>query len=269
MTGSNHATSVTTLPTDKLTVDHSVQRALDDKRVDRMAADLHMDALGVITVSHRADDTYHVIDGQHRVEALRRAGHGGGSVYCVVYRGLSRAEEAAMFVRLNETKQVQPLDRFRVRVVEGDPVAVALNTVLAGHGWRVTTGGGESCFSAVRALETVYRGAKVVTTTDNLDACDTVLGIVTAAFGHSAHAVGKQIIAGLGLVVLRHGHELDQRKLINELSKTPNGALGLISRAQGLREMRGGRVDHAMAEVIVNLHNKGRRTHRLPEWRSA
>jgi hypothetical protein len=261
--------TVTSLPADTLTVDPGVQRPLDERRVDRMALDLHTEALGVIAVSQRADGTYHVIDGQHRVASVRRAGRGADMIRCVVYTGLTRAEEASMFLRLNESRRVQAIDRFRVRVVEGDLVAVSLTTILADHGWRVTPSDGDGAFTAVAALETIYRGANITPDSAHADACHALLNIITTAYGHATDGVRKEIIGGLGLVILRHGHELDTHKIVTELAKTSGGPLGLISRAKGLRDLRGGRIDHAMAEVIVNLHNKSRRSRRLADWRAA
>lgn len=251
---------------DMLIVDHSVQRALDTVRVDRMAADLHMDALGVITVSRRADGTGHIIDGQHRAAAVLRAGLGAELLPCMEYEGLTRAQEAAMFIRLNESKQVQSVDRFRIRVVEGDPVAVRLNAALNEQGWWLGTANGDGNFSAVAALESVYRGARITESKANLEACRTVLSLVTAAYGNARDGVRKEIISGLGLVVLRHGGQIDERKMVTEMALYPGGALGLIGKGKGLRELRGGNVGDAVAEVLTTAHNKGRRTRRLPDW---
>lgn len=253
---------------DTLMVDPTVQRALDTRRADRMAADLRMDALGAITVSRRADGTHHIIDGQHRVAAVLRAGLGDELLPCLQYEGLTRTHEAGMFIRLNESKQIQAVDRFRIRVVEEDPIAVALNTALLDNGWRLG-GSHDGCFSAVSALENVYRGAGVTADHANLDTCRTLLSMITTAFGDAKDGGRKEIVAGLGLMLLRHRHDMDLHKVAAEMAKYPGGPLGLVGRAKGLRELQGGNVADSMAEVLINLHNKGRRSRRLPEWRTA
>jgi hypothetical protein len=263
------ASTVELLVVDTLIVDHDVQRPLDEQRADRMAADLRPEALGVLHVSQRGNGAHHIIDGQHRAAALRRAGLGDTTVRCVVYTGLSRATEAAMFVRLNESRNVMAIDRFRIRVVEGDPVAVAITDLLTEYGWRVQSSTSDGSFSAVAAIETVFRGAKMTDGEANVDACHTLLGIITAAFGHNADGVRREIVAGLGRIVLRHDIELDTRKLVGEMSTFPGGARGIVGKAKALKDLRNINVSDAMAEFLVSLHNKGKRTRRLPEWRTS
>lgn len=260
--------TMTTLVVSTLDVDHDVQRPLDEARADRMAENLRLDALGVLHISRRGKGVHHIIDGQHRAAALRRAGLGDTEVRCVVYEGLSRAEEAAMFVRLNESKNVLAIDRFRIRVVEGDPIAVAITEILAEFGWRVQSGANAGCFTAVAAIEAIYGGAKLTDEATNADACRTILSMINAAFGHDPDGARKEIITGLGRVVLRHDLELDTRKLVTEMATFPGGAKGIIGKGRGLRDLRNCNMPDAMAEFFTTLHNKGKRTRRLPDWRN-
>ena len=140
--------------------------------------------------------------------------------------------------------------------------------VLTDHGWRVAAGQTNGTFSAVAALERIYHGANIVKDGAYLARCHTVIAVLTAAFGHNSDGCRQEIVSGLGFVVLRH-LDLDLRKLVTELGKFPGGPLGLCGRAKALRDLSGGNLGHAMAEIITNLHNKGRRTKRLPEWRAA
>ncbi len=264
---SDHAPQVEELAVARLTVDHTVQRALDKLRVDKLAADYKPDAIGVIVVSARDDGTVHVIDGQHRVAATIAAGFGERNLPCMVYKGLNRAEEAAMFRRLNNTRGVQALDKFRVRVIEEDPVAVVLNDLLSRRGWTVGWSKADGWFAAVTALENLYRASK--NTEGEHDAvCDTTLRVVTEAWGHNADGVRSEVIAGVGAVVLRHGDGVDLAKLVSELSQFRGGPRTLIGQAKSLRDIRGGRLGDSFAEIVINLVNKSRRSRRLPDWHS-
>jgi hypothetical protein len=247
-----------------LTVDQTVQRPLDGVRVAQIAADFEPESLGVITVSERADGTHHIIDGQHRIAAMRVIGKDKTPVNCVLWRGLSRAEEAAMFRRLNNTRQVQVLDRFRVRIVEGDRVACQLNELLEAHGWTIRKAKAQGSFFAVSALEKVYNKPPGA----DIDTCDAVIRVATHAWGHESDGLRAEIVVGLG-ALLRKYPRLDTPKLVTELAKLEGGPLGLIGKAKQLRDIRGGLIPDAMAEILVNLHNKRRQTNRLPEWGNA
>lgn len=261
--------TIKVLRLDHLTVDPAVQRGLDEGWVSRkLAAEgFRPEAMGVPVVSHRDNGAYHVIDGQHRRALAVQAGHPELEVECQVHEGLTRAEEAAMFRLLNDRRSVQILDKFVVRVVEGDPTAVALNKLLRKHGWTVGAGKNDGRFAAVAALETVYRGARI-RKGEQPDSVDLLLSIVTTAWGHKIEAVRGEIVHGLGMVLLQYEGQLDLAKIINELAAHEGGPLGLVGKAKGLYALRGGRVSDAMADVIVGLHNKSKRK-RLPDWRAA
>lgn len=262
-----NAPHVEQLLVDDLTVDREVQRSLDQNRVRKILADFDVDALGTITVNLRADGTVHVVDGQHRVEALRQKGDENGCrIRCLVYEGLDRAGEAALFRRLNNTRPVHSLDKFRVRVVEGDPVAVALSDMLAAHGWAIRAGSASGSFSAVSALEAVYRGPDGEQA--DIAACDTTIMALTKAWGHDAHAVRAELVGGVGAVIGRHHDAVDTAKLIAELGKQEGGALGFSGRSKTFRESYGGTLRDAVAQTVIGLLNKGRRTKILPNWRS-
>jgi hypothetical protein len=254
------------LRADHLGVDLRVQRSVDPARVNKIAENLDFDALGVITVSARDDGTYHVVDGQTRVAAMKQAGFAEYPMDCKVHSGLSIAQEAALFRLSNDTKQVRPVIKFVIRVIEGDETAVLLNSILEDHGWRVTGASGKGFFLAVGALEKIYNGG---TRFDggNAAACETLIDVLTSAWGHNADAVRSELIEGIGLVILQYGDTLDLRKLTVELGRHEGGPIGVIGDARQLRKLRSCRVGDAMAEVIVSMVNKGRKTKRIPDWR--
>jgi uncharacterized protein DUF6551 len=252
----------------QLMVDRKVQRGLKAERVRKIAESFNEIALGTVIVSGRTDGTYHIIDGQTRVAAMKQLGMDDDVVSCLVHEGLTLSEEAILFRLHNDTKQVQPITKFLVRVVEGDAKAVQMMRSLTAHGWQVTGATNRGCFSAVAALEWVHDGAGLYEP-GNGPACEMVINVLTVAYGLNSDGVRAEMIRGLGLVVLRYGEELDLRKLIVDLSSHDGGALGVIGDAKSLRKIRSDNVANAMAEVLVGMVNKGRRTKRVAEWRSA
>jgi hypothetical protein len=252
---------------ERLMIDTLVQRGyIDKKRVDKIVAEFDARALGVLAVSDRGDGTYHVMDGGHRWSAVSALGR-DIKLECKVYTGLARADEALMFRLLNNSRAVQAIDKFRVRVVENDPVAVKINDVLHRYGWKVQQSKENGSFAAVAAIEAVYRGNKAGKT-DNIGVVETLVNVITEAWGFDADGMRREIVSGIGAVLLRHD-SIDLAKLTAELAQFPGGALRLVGSARGLRDARGGRLSDAMAEKIIILMNKNRRTNRLPDWRDA
>jgi hypothetical protein len=257
------------LPADHFMVDRKVQRGLKSERVRHIAATFNRVALGTITVSHRADGTYHVIDGQTRVAAMKELGIGDQEVPCLVHEDLTLAEEALLFRLHNDTRQVQSVVKFMIRVVEGEPKAVEMMKCLTGNGWAVTGATTRGNFSAVAALEWVHDGARMYEP-GNGAACEVAINLLTVAYGLSPDGVRAELVKGVGLVVLRYGDDLDLRKLAVDLASHDGGALGVIGDARSLRKIRSDNISNAMAEVLVGMANKGRRsTKRIAEWRSA
>jgi len=250
---------IRTLPMSALIVDPNVQRALDRGRAARIAADLDLTAVGVITVSRRENDSYHVIDGQHRVEALRLAGGEGEKVQCRIFEELSVEDEARMFRLLNNTTKLSAVDKFRVRVVEGESIATDITGILNASGWKIATGTAESGFSAVAAADRVYARDQ--------QAFVRAVETLTRAWGHEASALDGRILEGVGMVLARYGDAIDG-SLVDRLRRYPGGPGRLIGDALGLKKLINMTVPGAVADVVVELYNARRTTKAVPPWRS-
>lgn len=247
-----------------LTVDRAVaiQRSvIDHRRVNKIVNEYNVAALGILTVSERPDGTFHIIDGMHRHAASQIVGV--EKLQCRVFTGLSRQEEAKMFRLLNNTAKPTAIDLFKVRVIEGDPIAVDVNRIVIEHGWTVELSNSRAAFAATSAAERIYRlnGGPV--------ALERAITTVTRAWGHGREAVDNRVIEGIGLVFARYGTTVDAEELTDKLARYPGGAGGLIGKARGLRDFINGAISRAMAEVVVELYNKGRRTRALPPWRAS
>lgn len=248
-----------------LTVDHAVQRALDAVRVDRIVGDFDVNALGTLVVSQRADGTFHVIDGQHRLAVIIALGHEDWNLRCEVHTGLTRQEEARMFRLLNNARPVSVIEKFLVRIQEEDPVAVSIADVLAEAGWTVSFQKTPANFCAVSSIEKPYRRAGMGDKGKAL--VEWVINVVTKSWGFDPDGVRGDIVTGLSLLHLRHGDAVDTKKLIDELTVIPGGPRGLVGRARSLKDFRRGTIADAMAEQLVSMINNKRRVNRLPAWR--
>lgn len=252
------------LRAEDLIVDPMVQREVDPKRVRQMAADLNLSAIGVLCVSERENGDLVVLDGGHRRGALIEADKGKELVTCEVYKGLDLATEAMIFRYRNNTQKVGYIDRYRVRLVEGEENAVAVELVANKHGWAVVGGtneGGMPVLHSVQKLEEWYKR--------NPDVANETLKIATGAWGHDPDAVDYRILGGLAAFLYRYWDEVDSSDLENRLANYKGGPNALMRQAAGLREIRKVPAASAIAELITDVYNKGRKYgSRISGWRA-
>lgn len=245
-----------------LTTDLRVQRPLDSRRVNELAKSYNPERLGTVIISDREDGTKVVIDGQTRLAAKQKVGD-DGLVHAQVYTGLTVEQEASMFLDYNNSKPVSAIDKFLVRVTEGDPVANDITQIAANHGWQVKPGSGDGHIQAVNALERAYTrggGAGPVVV-------DRLLDAITQAWGHDKAGANASLISGLAELILRYHHNVIQDKLIRELqATTPRTLLG---RARGMKEARvfSDSLPLIVGRVLHTMHNTKMRSKALPEWK--
>lgn len=243
-------------------VDLIVQRDLDMRRVRSMAGEIRLEAIGTLCVSKRDNGDLAVIDGGHRRAALIEAGEGDTPVNAEVYSGLTLADEAALFRYRNNTQKVGYHDRFRVRLIEGEETAVEVEALAKKHGWAVIAdpSSNDPILLSVKKLEQLFLMDE--------DVADLTLEVVTRAWGYNYDAVDYRILDGLSRFLKRYWKDVDEVDLAVKLSGLNPSTL--ISRGQGLRESIATSQGMAIAELITEAYNKGKKHggKRLPAWRS-
>jgi hypothetical protein len=222
--------------------------------------------VGCLCLSQRSRTSYALIDGQTRAEGMRRLGL--DEAPCLVYEGLTREQEAALFSRLQtERRGMTSASRFRAQVIANDPVASAINEIVEQHGYVIDHNSSEpGALRAVAALEFVYQGTYGRQgKRDHFDPellADT-LDIIRRAWPKMPDtAKGAAMIRGLGWFLARNpdgkprSTDIDVDRLIERLAKvTPSD---LAKRAESLREGRGmsGNSPAYMAEAIEAQYKK-------------
>jgi hypothetical protein len=257
------------LPISALNGDPAYQRALNEKRAQHIADNFDPFAFGLITVSQREDGTYWRIDGQHRLAALKRMGWDEKQqVQCVVFKGLSRQEEAAIFSKIDDYLNLRFNDHFRARVESGEQVAVAILHIITGAGFHISEADTPGGLRAVQACEHVYtgRGTRLVGKS-HAGALKSTLEVIVAAWGHNPEGVLGPIIHGIGRIFLRDDGAVDKANLSSKLATFEGGPSALVGLAKGLKAANGGRLTDAVAELVVATYNKGRRVTKLERWR--
>ena len=254
-----------------LSVDPEVQRwSFNPRKVEQIVKNFKPEVLDIVTVSKRNAATLVVIDGWHRWEAVRRLTDAQGTLFCRVFEGLTKAQEAQMFMDLNPGNQPTALDRYRMRIHTGDPIVLAIDKAIHEYGWTVHPLPGPSHLQCVKALERI----QVLENKDEANANllrDTML-VVTRVFGHDRENGTATLLEGIAafLADSRKLKQFDMTRLIDQLKQYPGQAYGLIGDAQNMARMSKSRPAMAVADQVTKQYNKGLKVggpNELPVWR--
>lgn len=232
------------------------QRELKQYWVDRIAADLDPEELGNPTVNLR-DGHWYIIDGQHRVEAMRQIGWGDQQIQCWTYEGLTEEQEAEKFLRLNNKLTIATFDEFKVALRAGRPEQVEINRVILANGLCISNQKVPGAIGAVATLERVWRR------TDSATLGRTVR-IIRDAYGDAG--LEAAVIDGIGYVCGRYNGELDESTAVLKLSAAHGGVGGLLNKAALIRNQTGQAKGQCVAAAAVEIINSGKGGKKLPNW---
>ena len=252
-----------------LETDPRVQRPLDLNKVERIIKHFNVDALGTLTISRRVVGGHVpmniIIDGQHRWMAVRQVTDNTGLVSCHVFEGLTVPQEAEMFLDLNNTTKPSVMSKFFVRGTAEDPAAVNISAMLHSYGWTVSPQSANGNINAIAAVERLYHLSERDNVEPNL--VQATIMVITKAWGNDRFGVQGALFEGIGRLILEHGSLIDLINLSEKLSGYPGGPYALHTNAQQIAKMRRMRVAMAVAELVTEEYNKGKRQNMLSPWR--
>lgn len=145
------------VPVDELKVDTSYQRFLSESHIKKLVNEFDPGLIGCLIVSKRKDG-YYVIDGQHRLFAIRK--HNIKQVTCNVYHDLTPMQEARLFVSFNNNrKRLTPSEIFKSRLEAGDPDALEVKSIVEGCGLilGINRRLSQNTIMALTTTEQIYR----------------------------------------------------------------------------------------------------------------
>lgn len=234
-------------------VDETYQRPVQLARARAMAVDWDRRLAGVIVVSDRgaaAAPRYAVIDGQHRVAGARLRDP-SSLLVAIVHEGLSVADEARLFDRLNrERRRPSTWDHWRARKSSGDPAVLAIEEVVTGLGLRIDPA---TCEGNVRCTATLEKLAALGGT----ELVASTLKLISDVWDLRVDAYDAPVVHAVGLIQ----HHLRDRVDPHRLTDTLMGVvpLALKTQAAALGETLTGTAGVRMAVTIMVLYNKNRR----------
>ncbi len=235
------------------------QRDFKPHKVDQILAEFDLDVFGLPVVSERRG-IFYILDGQHRVAAIK-AWIGDGwedqRIECRVYKGLTEADEADKFDRLNDAMPVSVFDKFRIRVNAKREVETRIKQLVEKEGLKISKDKIPGAIGAVGTLRRVYVRSSEA-------ALSKSLRIIRDAFGDAGFEAS--VIDGIGHLVQRYDGLVNEDIAAKQLGSMHGGVKGLLNRATTLHKQTGGLRAHCVAAAAVDVINSKRGGKKLPSW---
>lgn len=234
-------------------------RPLRPGDVRSIAAALDPDKLGVIAVWYRPDlhlghGRYVVIDGQHRLAAMRLVGWDDQRAPCLLYEGLTMETAAELSLGLQERRNLHPLDRHRAAATAHDRGAVEIDKVLAFLGLRL-------CYSVQadqrRATAAIGTIGKIWERMDSVG-LERVLWICREAWDGTAAGLGAKIMKLAAYLLAAHDGDIDDQRMAEVLAKR-SPAQWVATNVTPPRPLS------SIAQDVILEYNKVRGGMKLPE----
>lgn len=242
----------------KMKVNPLAQRDLNQARVDHLVSHFDPEQLGNPTVNER-DGHFYIIDGQHRIEALKawlEEGWETQTVQCWTYVGLDEEVEAETFLKLNDTLTVAAFPRYRAAITAGRAEECEIDAVVRLQGLVVSPDNIPGAVHAVGTLKRVFKRSDSIT-------LGRALRIIRDAYGDEGFE--SIVIDGLGLLCHRYNGDLDEKEAIKRLANAHGGVGGLLNLAETTRRETGKPKGQCVAAAAVTIINR-QKGKKLPSW---
>ena len=239
--------------TGRLTSGLPYQRPVDEKEVNRLIREWDDHLLDPLVVSFR-DGKFNVVDGQHRVAAMRKM-NGGKEVMvpCIIYSGLTYEQEADLCYKLDKAKKRLTLAQATNALAESgtDADIRTVKSLIEANGFvwaldRRTRAANE--IGSIRALMKSWRAL-------GNEEFSRMLVLLRCTWGGHPDSLTSFVFSGMTTFLKTYSAEMDDRIFIRQLSKVEpdeivrRGKLDFSTNNNGLR----------YARVILEKYNNQRK----------
>ena len=237
----------------RLTSGLSYQRIVSDTIVQRLIQNWDPRFLDPIVVSYR-DGKYYVIDGQHRVVAIQRMHPDEDvKVRCIVHTGLTYADEAELFYKLDQCKKKLSYSQSVNALLESGANA-ELNDIakrMNANGFQFATGAGTYGDNMVRATRAMIEAYRLL----GPDSFSRMLFLLRDTWHGASDSLYSIMLSGMALFLKTYETQISDKNFAMRMGNV--SPLAIVRKAQAdystnRNALRG-------ARVLLEFYNKGLR----------
>ncbi|WP_319414394.1 DUF6551 family protein [uncultured Cohaesibacter sp.] len=245
------------VPVDMIETDHQYQREAIPSRIRKILRDFDWRYFQPVTLTYHPDrGKYTVLDGQHRVEAIRLHPY-IQRVPAAIIRAETLQQEADAFVKINtERSKVNTIDRYHAGLTAEDPNALMVKRVLDKANCAVVESQGQVKPRLTNAVTSVIRSCSSF----GEDATSQACLAIADAWPQDGKALKGTLIRGIARVFYGNP-ECDIERIKRILREQDIGSLATL--AEAMRKITGGSADMAISKTIVETYNRGKRINLL------
>jgi Family of unknown function (DUF6551) len=232
------------------------QREFRPQHTEALAADFDLEAIGFPVVSHRGG-SYYILDGQHRIAALKLIGYGDQKVQCECYEGLTEEDEARLFLRRSKVKAIPLIEKYKIGLTARLDRECDMDRTLKTNGFTVSQNHGDHTISCVGSLYKIYDRAGAGTMAWSVR-------VAYNAFGEDG--LEGRLLEGLALIRQRYNGQLPEEQAVTNRLASRSGPLGIYQKANTLKRQTGNTQTQCIAGAIVEMLNGGRGGFKIPDW---
>ena len=190
-----HMQSIERIPLSEICIE-PYQRVLNNARVKRIADNFDPARVGVLLLSKRGPHSYAIVDGQHRLCAMRQIGV--PDAVCIVVVGLSYEEEANYFrIQTRDTNALSAYSLYKAGVQAKDEHFLRIEAILLKNEYTVGLSAEPMVITAVNTLSRVM-------TMQGEAALDLALQSIRDAWHGDSTALRREMLAGVAEFARRY-----------------------------------------------------------------
>ncbi|RAI79702.1 hypothetical protein BFS35_011185 [Macrococcoides goetzii] len=227
--------------------DTTYQSPVNSTEVRKIVKNFNPKALTSIIVSQRTDGEYYVIDGQHRMSALKQMDI--PMVEALIYTGLTRYDEAEMYAKINEIKAKTPNALGKAKYQSGDLAATQIHNAVENAGLFIDYDSTNRELNHVRA----YRALERVNKKYGAEHLEETLVILKSVFDNYVHSFEAKNIDGMAKFLFVYRDDFDYKRLVKVVNRL---GLAEFNRLYTQNKPNCDTTANAFAITLLNVYNK-------------